>query len=141
LKVSAFRIVPIVRSSGAETNKGEALRGLSELPWRPYAFRDLPCLTWEAIGGGKLSATFHDGQTEVKATFDVGADGSVLGGVADRARIVGKTSVTTRWSGAFAEYKTFGGVWIPTRAEATWQLPEGPFTYWRGRVIEFRVLS
>jgi len=29
---------------------------------------------------------------------------------------------------------------VPTAAEVTWHLPEGLFTYWRGRVIEFRVL-
>jgi hypothetical protein len=48
--------------------------------------------------------------------------------------------VDTAWSGAFGEYRTFDGLRVPTVAEVTWHLPEGPFTYWRGRVAEFRVL-
>jgi hypothetical protein len=48
--------------------------------------------------------------------------------------------VGTAWSGAFAEYRTFDGLRVSTVAEVTWHLSEGPFTYWRGRVVEFRVL-
>jgi hypothetical protein len=29
---------------------------------------------------------------------------------------------------------------VPTLAEVAWHLPEGPSTYRRGRVIDFRVL-
>jgi hypothetical protein len=34
----------------------------------------------------------------------------------------------------------FDRIRVPTLAEVTWHLPEGPFTYWRGRIKEFRVL-
>lgn len=29
---------------------------------------------------------------------------------------------------------------VPTSPEVTWHLPEGPFTYWRGRVTVFKVI-
>jgi len=141
LTAKLFGIIPVARSHGPEADKGEALRGLSELPWRPFAFREAPGFAWEATAADKLRATFYDGRTRATVEFEVDAEGRVLGGTAaSRPRVVGKSVVDTAWSGAFGEYRMFDGLRVPTTAEATWHLPEGPFTYWRGRVVEFRVL-
>jgi hypothetical protein len=132
---------PIAESRGPATDKGEAMRGLAELPWRPFAFRDAPCLTWETVATDKLRGIFDDGSTQVAVEFEIDGEGCVLGGVASsRPRVVGKSLVETAWSGTFGGYRLFDGLRVPTTAEATWHLPEGPFTYWRGRVIDFRVL-
>ncbi|MGO8915272.1 MAG: DUF6544 family protein [Stellaceae bacterium] len=141
LTASVFGILPIARSRGSAIDQGEALRGLAELPWRPFAFREAPCLTWEAAGGDRLRATFDDGRTRVSAEFEVDADGHVLGGTANRPRTNGKSVVDTKWSGCFRDYRMLHGLRVPTVAEATWHLPEGPFTYWRGRITEFSVLA
>jgi hypothetical protein len=50
LTVSAFGVVPIVRSQEPAIDKGEVLRGLAEFPWCPFAFREAAYLTWEAVG-------------------------------------------------------------------------------------------
>jgi hypothetical protein len=113
------------------------MRGLAELPWRPFAFRDGPPLAWEASEPNRLRVSFGDAAVD----FDVDADGRVVGGTApNRPRIVGKTFVETPWVGSFGEYKTVEGLTVPTVAEVSWLLPEGPFMCWRGRVVEFRVL-
>jgi hypothetical protein len=71
----------------------------------------------------------------------VDADGRELAVTApNRPRLVGKSVVDTAWSGRVSEYQTFGRLRVPTVAEATWHLPEGPFTYWRGRVTDFKTL-
>jgi hypothetical protein len=141
LAARVFGVIPVARSRGTATDKGEALRGLSELPWRPLAFCDGRSFTWEAAAADKLRATFDDGRTQATVEFEVDSEGRVLGGAASsRPRVVGKSVVDTAWSGAFAEYKMFERLRVPTLAEATWHLPEGPFTYWRGRITEFRVL-
>jgi hypothetical protein len=141
LTAKLFGIIPVARSSGPEADKGEALRGLSELPWRPFAFREAPGFAWEATAADKLRATFDDGKTRATFEFEVDTEGRVLGGTAaSRPRVVGKSVVDTAWSGAFREHGMFDGLRVPTAAEATWHLPEGPFTYWRGRVIDLRVL-
>ncbi|MGO8952136.1 MAG: DUF6544 family protein [Rhodomicrobium sp.] len=142
LTARLFGIIPVARSQGPATGLGEALRGISELPWRPFAFRESPCLTWEAAGAGKIRAVFNDGKTQAAAELEVDAEGHVLGGGApSRPRLVGKSIVDTPWSGTFGEYRTFGRVRVPVAAEAVWHLPEGPFPYWRGRVLEFRLLN
>ncbi len=141
LTAKVLGIIPVARARGSETDKGEALRGLAELPWRPFAFRDAPCFSWEAAGSDKLRATYDDGRTRAALEFRVDGEGRVLGAAASsRPRLVGKTVVDAPWSGAFGEYRRFEGLRVPTAAEVAWHLPEGPFTYWRGRVIEFRVL-
>lgn len=136
-----FGFIPIVRSRGAATDKGEALRGLAELPWRPFAFDELSPLSWEALEEDKLRVSFNNGRTEAAVVFDVDREGRVRGGTASsRPRMVGKSFVETAWSGSFGEYRIFNGVRVPTTAEAVWHLPEGPFTCWRGHVVEFCVL-
>ena len=100
-----------------------------------------PGFNWDARDADKLRATFDDGRTRATVEFEVDAEGRMLGVTASsRPRVVGKSVVDTAWSGAFAEYRIFDRLRVPTRAEVTWHLPEGPFTYWRGRVIDFRVL-
>jgi hypothetical protein len=142
LKALAFGFIPVARARGPDTDRGEALRGLAELPWRPLAFHDRPPFKWEAAGAGRLRATFAENGVHVAAEFEIDGEGRVVGGfVPGRPRLVGESVVETPWSGTFADYKTFGGVRVPTVAEAIWHLNEGPFTYWRGCITEFKVLK
>ncbi len=134
-------LVPVARSRGPETDVGEAMRGLAELPWRPFAFREGPPFGWEARGASGLGATFDDGRTRVAVELEVDGDGCVRGvSVPGRPRGVGKATVATPWSGRFSEYRVLGGLRVPTAAEVSWTLPAGPFTYWRGRVTDLRLL-
>ncbi len=137
LTASALGLVSVARGRGPESDRGEILRALAELPWRPFAFRRMPHVTWEAAGVGALRATFDDGQTKATAVLEIDGEGRVLGGSADRPRLDGKSIVETKWSGAFGDYRTFGRVRIPTSAEVAWLLPDAPFKYWRGRVVAF----
>jgi hypothetical protein len=141
LTAHVLGIVPVARASGPATDKAEAMRGLAELPWRPLAFGEGPSLSWRDEGGDKLRATYDDGSTQAAVEFRADEEGRVLGVTASsRPRMVGKSVVDTDWSGVFGEYRVYDQLRVPTHAEVTWQLPEGPFTYWRGRVTDFRVL-
>jgi len=122
-----FGFIRIVRSRGRATDKGEVMRGLAELPWRPFAFGEVPPLAWEALEGDKLLASFNDWRTQAAVVFDVDREERVLGGIgSERPRLVGKSVVETGWSGSFGNYRVFDGVRIPTAAEAIWHPPEGP---------------
>jgi hypothetical protein len=140
LTADVFGFVPVARSRGPATDKGEAMRGLAELPWRPFAFGGASWLAWESAGDGKLRAAFDDAHTRAAVEFAVDARGEVQSVYApDRPRIIGATVIETPWSGVFSEYRMFNGVRVPTAAEVSWSLPEGPFTYWRGRITEVGV--
>jgi hypothetical protein len=44
------------------------------------------------------------------------------------------------WTGRFGDYAIIDGLRIPTTAEVTWELPDGPFTYFRGTVTNLTVV-
>ena len=137
----ACGFVPVARSRGPATDKGEAMRGLAELPWRPSAFRETAHLHWAIVEPNTLRGTFDDGRTRASIEFEVDGEGKVLCARArSRPRITGRSVVDTSWSGTFDEYKIVDGVRVPTRAEVAWHPPEGSFPYWRGRICDFRVL-
>jgi hypothetical protein len=46
-----------------------------------------------------------------------------------------------RGGGAFSDYEVVGGVRVPTQAEVRWQLPEGPFTYWRATITSLELVQ
>ncbi len=137
LDAKVFGLVPVARGPGPEFDHGEVQRGLAELPWRPFAFHRMEHVAWEAIGRGGLRATFDDGHTRASAELYVDREGRVLGGSANCPRAVGRSVIETKWSGTFSDYRDFGRLRIPTSAEVAWLLPEGPFTYWKGRVVAF----
>lgn len=141
LRVCLFGFIPIVRSRGTASDRGEALRGLAELPWRPWAFREAPPLSWESAEPCRLRGTFDDGRTRVSAEFELDPAGHVLAAtVADRPRVVGTSTASCPWSGVFRGYRRLNGIVVPTYAEASWHLVDGIFTYWRARLIEFHLL-
>ena len=113
------------------------MRGLAELPWRPFAFGRLPHVTFTAAGENALLAAFEDGRTRAEVEFAIDGEGRVAGGSAIRPRADGKRIVDTKWSGSFGDYRRFGRTRVPTTAEVAWILPEGRFAYWRGRVTAF----
>lgn len=142
LAARIFGVIPIAGSRGPEMDRGEALRGLAELPWRPFAFREGGCVRWLPLSNEKLRGVFDDGGTQATLDFRVDPDGRVLGAVAEaRPRVIRKQTVDTPWAGRFGDYQQFGPFRIPAMAEVSWILPEGPFCYWRGRITQFGVLA
>jgi hypothetical protein len=142
LTAKLLGVLPVARSRGEATDQAEAQRGLAELPWRPFALRPSPWLRWDVAANGRLRAAYRGGQTQAAIEFELDAEGRVLGASTPaRPRIVGRATVATPWSGRFGAYRRFGPVAVPGDAEAVWRLPEGPFAYWRARVIEYRLAA
>jgi hypothetical protein len=72
--------------------------------------------------------------------FEIDTEGRVLSiNAPDRPRAVGKSIVETPWSVIVGVYRDVNGIRVPTEAEATWCLTEGPFTCWRAKIVEFRL--
>jgi hypothetical protein len=46
----------------------------------------------------------------------------------------------TPWSGGCAEFKEWEGLRVAAQLEASWHLPEGPFSYYRSEVVSFKVV-
>ncbi len=135
LKARLWGLLPVMGAGGEEVAKGEALRYLSELVWTPHSIPANRELQWREIEDGAVEVAAAVGSSRVTLRIDFDARGDIVG-VSTRARPrqVGKTMVGTPWRGEFDDYATVGGIRIPRTGRVGWELPEGPFTYWEGRI-------
>jgi hypothetical protein len=141
LQVRVLGEVPISEWVGASIDRGEAIRALAELPWKPLGFGAVRRVDWASTSERTLRATYRDGRIRASVEFETDPEGRIVRVFApDRPRTIGKTTIDTPWSGVYGDYRLLDGVRVPTWAEGTWHLPDGPFTWWRGRLSEFHVL-
>lgn len=131
-------VLPVAKGIGADFDKGELQRYLSELPVHPDAILNNTQLRWRQIDDDEVevTATSRTGPASVRLFFD--PSGDIVGlEAADRPMTVGSTTVPTLWKGSFSRYRQFGRYRIPSYGEVSWMLPDGPFTYWKGEVIAY----
>lgn len=136
LEVRLFGLL-LKRVRGEAVTKGEAMRYLVELPLAPAAMAHNHELEWREVDKTTVEAatTVAGARLAVLLHFD-GAGDVVAASCEDRPRAVGKSSIETPWVGEFGSHRVLGGVRVPTRAEVRWDLPEGPFVYFRAQVTE-----
>lgn len=127
-------LIPATRSTGPETDRGEAMRYLAELPWVPQAIESNPELSWRELEDGSVEVSTLVGGRAASVRLTLDDTGLIRSASGLRPRLAGRTSVETPFLGTFRDYVELGGVRVPGSAEVSWELPEGPFTYWRGEV-------
>lgn len=133
-------LIPVVRGRGQDVDEGEALRYLAELVWVPHAMGANRELGWRAIDERMVEVSTGVSSARVGLRFEFDAVGDIVAAVApERPRLDGGRAVRTPWAGLLADYKVVAGVRIPTRAEVRWELPDGPFPYWRGTITSLEV--
>jgi hypothetical protein len=127
--------VPIQTETGPETSLGQAMRYLAELPWAPQAIAGNRNLAWHESGAGRVDVTTPAGPADATVSFEFDEAGDIARATGMRPlRSEDGAFQPTRWGGDFSEYTRFGVTRIPAAAETWWELPEGRFVYWRGRV-------
>jgi hypothetical protein len=120
--------------------KGEAIRYLAELPWAPQAMIDNRELEWREVDERTVEVATSVAGERVAVLLHFDAAGDIVAASAeDRPRAVGKRAVATPFAGEYGDYQVFGRVRVPTKADVRWDLPDGPFVYFRGRLTELAV--
>jgi hypothetical protein len=91
-------------------------------------------LSWRQLDDGEVEVSTLVGgiAASVRLAFD--ESGLVKRASAVRPRVAGGAWVDTPWVGEFADYIELGGILVPRTAEVRWELPDGPFAYWRGEL-------
>ena len=134
LEAKLFGFVPVATGEpGIDLDRGELIRYLGEIGWNPMALKYNPEIRFDVAPSGKPRLWAHDEKTYVDCTFDATGD---LVEVETTTRVRGKTGPTP-WSARYLRYGEFDGVRIPVSAEASWDLPSGRQTYWRGEIEHF----
>src|SRR5205823_4286288 len=96
-----------------------------------------PQLEWREIDGRTVEVSTDVGGAQIAVRLVFNARGEIEQTVAERPRIEAGGAMTP-WIGTYGDYQELAGVRVPTRGEVRWELPEGPFTYWRGTVTSLR---
>lgn len=125
--------LPVQRRRGPALAQAEAQRYLAELAWVPQAAVGNRALRWHESDEDcvEVSTDTGGGRAVVRLRFD--DHGDLVATSADRPRLEAGGELTA-WSGRFGGHVTLGGMRIPARGEVSWELPSGPFTYWRATV-------
>jgi hypothetical protein len=128
------------RAEGPEVARGEAMRYLAELAWVPGALLANPALEWAELGvaEAEVATTTRGGRAAVRLGFE-GAGDLLRATAPDRPRAEGDRFLPTPWRGEFWDHRDAGGLRVPRRAEAAWELPEGRFVYWRAEITGVEV--
>ena len=134
--------LPVQRRRGPETVQGEALRYLAELPFAPPAMILNDALEWRGIDERTAEvATIVSGE-RLAIRLEANDDGDFVHSSSTmRLFKVGREWVPTPWGGEFGQYETIGGMRLPTRGEAYWELPERRYVYWRGTLTSAELLD
>lgn len=142
LDVRLFGSLPIARSTGPDTDRGELMRYLAELPWAPHAILHNPGLSFRLIEPKvvEVSAGEPTKPATVRWIFE---HGDIVRVEADgRPHDEGNGVIVDRpWEGSFHDYQILGGIRVPRRAEVGWRLDSGLFNYWRGEILELTLLG
>ena len=125
--------IPVQRKSGQELAQGEAFRYLAELAWAPQAILANPELVWREVDEQTVEVATRVQHEQIAVRLLFNEAGEITQTIAERPRLEAGNAITT-WIGEFADYQQLEGVRVPTRGEVSWQLPDGPFVYWRGRI-------
>jgi len=127
-------LVPATKNSGPETDRGEAMRYLAELPWVPFAMTANRELSWRELDDGEVEVSTLVGGAAASVRLGFDDSGLIRTASAMRPRVADGAWVDTPWVGEFGNYIDVGGFRVPGSAEVSWALPEGSFTYWRAEV-------
>jgi hypothetical protein len=140
LRVSLLGI-PLQTQKGPETTVGEAMRYLSELAWAPQAIVANRELEWRELDERTVEVAYTGAAARVAVRWQFNEAGDLGGAAGMRPFPLGKTFVASPWGGDFGEYESFAGTRLPTLGEAWWELPEGRFVYWRGRITALELIE
>ena len=133
--------VPLQTEAGPETTVGQAMRYLAELAWAPHAIAANREIEWYGVDANNVEVACEAGGERASVRWQFNHAGDLVGATGVRPYPAEKTFVPRPWGGDFREYASLGGVRVPTVGEAWWQLPEGRFVYWRGRLAALELIG
>jgi hypothetical protein len=132
--VKLYSTFGIADASGPEIDEGSRMRWLAETPWFPTALAGKE-IAWQAIDARTARATLLDAGLPVSLVFEFDDEGKISGMRGERYFDTGGGRAVLRpWFGHVGDYREIGGIRIPTSADVSWGLDNGPFTYARFHV-------
>ncbi len=130
--------VPMGGRQGAEVFAMQVVRSLAELPWKPQFATGLADVKWMDSGEDSFEVQYSLGDKLISVMFVLNATNDIISAASLRYYDVPDGFVKTPWHYAFSDHMDFDGVWLPATAVATYKKQDGPWEYWRGRIMSVK---
>lgn len=134
MRIALASAIVLADVSGPELDAAALQRLLAELVWMPTALLDARHVRWLPRDATSARARLTVGGREVEVTFHFRADGLPERMTALRFRDVDGRGVLTPWIGRCADWRELGGLRVPFRMEASWELDGSEHPYARFEV-------
>ncbi len=131
MRAKAFDLIKVVDGEGPELDVGELVTYLNDAILMAPSLLLGPEASWKAVDAQSFDVTLTDGPHRVTARVWLDERGAPRDfSTTDRFfdQPDGKR-VRTEWRTPVSGWQLVDGRSLPTRAEAVWQLPTGPFSY------------
>lgn len=137
LWVNLLSAIPVVRATGEDIDRSEAMRYLAELPWAPDAILENGALIWHQIDARSVRVIL--GEVAVTFRFDKGGDIVEMTAKDRPVRDPDGEHRLRDWRAVFSEYRWIGGRRIPARGEVGYDYADGYEPYWRGTINAYHL--
>ncbi len=140
--IKIMSLFTVADSRGPETDQGSLLRFLGEMVWYP-SFALSTAIDWLELDSTSAQATMHHGEITASGIFHFTGEGDVAAFEADRYYDRNGRFTLERWFVTVDDYADFAGIRMPTRAQVSWKLAEGEFTWYSFEVthVEYNSFS
>ena len=128
------------RLVGPDVDKGELQRYLAYVSYCPPILLNNASMEFSATDAGHLHLRDRADATSASVDIEVEENGCPAVARTVRPMIAGKRIQWVPWSAMSSDFEELDGLCIPKRLEASWDLPDGGFTYIRIEVLTYEVL-
>lgn len=136
LTIKIGSLIPVVNVENNEkTNQSTIQRFLMELPCFPSAALS-PYIKWEEVDQNTAKATMNYQGIVGKANFFFDESGDFVKVIAMRYKDANEDSKLVECIGEAKAYRVMDGIRIPAKLNVTWQLEDGPFTWYKLEVLK-----
>lgn len=134
--IKLFSLYTVADNKGPQIDQGTLLRYLAEIMWVPSAAL-CGYISWDGVDAQQARATMSYGGIRASGTFGFTADGDVESFDALRYydRKGGATLEPWHIQVEPGAYREFEGIRIPVRITVTWQLKDGPYTWFQLEIL------
>lgn len=135
VKMNSF--LPIVNENGKKLDESSMQRYLGEMVWFPSLALS-PYVTWGKIDDLSAKATMNYMGTSGSGTFYFNENGDFIKFIALRYKGNEPDSKRYPWVLTVDDYAEFGGIRVPSKMKATWELDKGDWTWLKLEIVEIK---
>lgn len=137
--IKLFSLFPVADSKGPQIDQGTLLRYLAEMVWYPSAALE-EYISWKQLDNSSAEATMSYGGVTGSGIFTFDEKGRLIRFEADRYYDRKEGATLEPWVIAIdaKSYQLAEEIQVPTKAEVTWRLDEGDFTWYKLEISDIR---